>query len=353
MRNPFRKSRKEGLPPGSLVHIGDKKTEQVGIQILDYDEKAARERVVKDVEECQAFRLTPTVTWINVNGLHQTNILESIGKQFDIHPLTLEDILNTTQRPKIEDFEKYVYIVLKMIYLNPKDSELESEQISLILGENFVITFQEREGDVFDPVRQRIKDGMGRVRKMKSDYLAYALMDAVVDNYFSVLEHFDAKIDHLEEAVFQDPNPELMGEIHTTRREVIFLRKAVWPLREMISLLERRESKLFKKQTMLYMRDLYDHTIQLVETVDTFREMISGMHDLYLSTVSNRMNEVMKILTIIATIFIPMTFVAGVYGMNFDLMPELHWKFGYPAALLVMLVIGLVMLLYFKKKKWL
>jgi len=348
-----RRSKKRGMPPGSLVYLGEQKDEKVKIRIMDYDVESVREKQFESAKECAPFKDEPTTTWINVDGIHQKEILESLGESYDLHPLTLEDIMNTSQRPKSEDFDHYVYIVLKMIYLNQKDFDLDAEQISLILGKNFVITFQEKEGDVFDLVRQRIKGGKARVRKMGADYLAYALIDAIVDNYFSILEYFDERIDELEEELLDSSTTDLLSRIHSTKREVIFLRKAVWPLREVVSLLERGESPLFQKQTLTYLRDVYDHTIQVVDTVDTFREMMSGMHDLYLSNVSNKMNEIMKILTIIATLFIPMTFIAGVYGMNFENMPEVHWKWGYPFAWVIMIIMAVLMILYFKRKKWL
>jgi magnesium transporter len=353
MQGFMKRSGKRGLPPGTLVYIGEQKEEKVRIRILDYDAEILREREVVSVEECYPFKKEKTTTWINVDGLHNKEILESLGRNYDLHPLTLEDIMNTTQRPKVEDFGHYIYMVLKMIYLHPKDSTIVVEQISLILGENFVITFQEQEGDVFDAIRQRIKEGKGRVRKMLADYLAYCLIDAIVDNYFSILEYFDEQIDSLEDLLLGAPTTALLSQIYNTKREVISLRKAVWPLREVVSLLERMETRLIEKSTRAYLRDVYDHTIQVVDTVDTYREIISGMHDLYLSNVSNRMNEIMKILTIIATIFIPITFIAGIYGMNFEFMPELHWKLGYPFAWLVMITMAVMMVLYFKKKDWL
>ena len=355
MLNRFlkRRSEKKGLPPGSLVYLGEEISKKVKIRVLDYDEENFREKEIENVEECFAYKKEPTATWINVDGIHQREILESLGGHYDLHSLTLEDIMNTSQRPKAEDFDHYIYIVLRMIYLHPKESTLESEQISLILGENFVITFQEREGDVFDPVRQRIKEGKGRIRKMGADFLAYALIDAIVDNYFFIMEYFDERIESIEDNLLDDPPRELLSDIHNTKREVIYLRRAVWPLREVVSLLERGESHLFQKQTLMYLRDVYDHTIQVADTVDSFREMISGMHDLYLSNVSNKMNEVMKILTIIATIFIPLTFIAGIYGMNFKYMPELEWSWSYPLLWIIIIFIAILMLTFFRKKKWL
>ncbi|HEX7401161.1 MAG TPA: magnesium/cobalt transporter CorA [candidate division Zixibacteria bacterium] len=348
-----KRSKKSGLPPGTLVHIGEKKTDRVKITILDYDELQFEEKEAKTIEECFPFKDKPTTTWINMDGLHQVDITEKLGKHFDIHPLVLEDILNTEQRPKIEDFDDYLFIVLKMLYLDGKEDEIKVEQISMILGPNFVISFQEREGDVFDPLRGRIKEGKSRIRKMGSDYLAYALADAIVDNYFTVLEKLGEKIENVEDELIGNPTPETLQTLHDLKREMIFLRKSVWPLREVISRCEREETPLIKDTTRIYLRDVYDHTIQVIDSVETFRDMLSGMLDIYLSSISNRMNQVMKVLTIIATIFIPLTFLAGVYGMNFENMPELKWRVGYFMVLGIMVIIAVFMLFNFRKRKWL
>ena len=323
------------------------------ITIIDYDESHVEDKEAKRIEECFPFTDKPTVTWININGLHQLDIIEKIGEHFNVHPLVLEDIVNTGQRPKIEDFVDYIFVTLKMLRYSDEEKETKAEQVSLILGSNFVISFQENEGDVFDPIRQRIEADKGRIRKMGADYLAYALMDAIVDNYFTILEKLGDRIEDFEEELVVNPKPETLQAIHHLKREMIFLRKSVWPLREVINRLERWESSLINKSTAIYFRDVYDHTIQVIDSVETFRDMLSGMLDIYLSSISNRMNEVMKVLTIIATIFIPLTFIAGVYGMNFRFMPELEMPIGYPVILLVMLFIGILMFAYFRKKKWL
>jgi len=346
-------SRKSGLPPGSLIHIGEKKTEKVRVTIIDYDEVQFEEKEAKEIEECFPFKETPTVTWINIDGLHQPEVVEKIGEQFSLHPLVLEDIMNTGQRPKMEDLEDYLFVVMKMLYYDEKEDEVRAEQVSLILGSNFVISFQEREGDVFDPVRERIRKAKGLVRKRGADYLAYTLLDAVVDNYFAILEKFGGILEEMEGKVITTPTPETLQTIHTMKREMIFLRKSVWPLREVISGMERGESTLIKKKTVIYLRDVYDHTIQVIDTVESFRDMVSGMLDTYLSSISNRMNEVMKVLTIFASIFIPLTFIAGIYGMNFQYMPELVWRGGYFVILTIMGAVGVSMLLYFKRRNWL
>ncbi len=360
MPKPVKKSlKKAGLPPGTLVHIGEKKAEIVRITLIDYDKKSFQEKEVSTVEECFPFKATPTVTWINIDGLHQVDIIEKLGKKFDLHPLILEDVLHTEQRPKYEDFDKYIFVVLRMLQYNEQIQDIESEQVSLILGANFVISFQERVGDVFESVRERLRNDKGRIRKMGSDYLAYALLDAVVDSYFAILEKIGERIESMEEQLVANPTEKTLRHIYTMKREMILLRKSIWPLREVISGVQRSESSLISETTGLYLRDVYDHTIQVIDTVESFRDMVSGMLDIYLSSISNKMNAVMKVLTIIATIFIPLTFIAGIYGMNFNPekspwnMPELNWYWGYPAVCLVMAVVAVIMLIYFRRKKWL
>ncbi len=347
-----RGSNKRGLPPGTPVFVGEKKVEEVKISYMDYDEVKVEEGEAKEIDACFPFKDTPTVTWINIDGLHQVDFIEKIGKHFDLHPLIVEDIVNTHQRPKVEEFENYLFIVLKMLYVDEKSDETQIEQVSLIVGKNYVISFQEREGDIFEPVRERIRSGKGRLRKNGADYLAYALMDAVVDNYFIILERIGEKIEDLEDMVVSNPRPETLQKIHRLKRETIFLRRSVWPLRELVNSLERAESPLIQKSTRIYLRDIYDHTIQVIDSVETYRDMLTGMHDTYLSSVSNRMNEVMKVLTIIATIFIPLTFIAGIYGMNFEFMPELKWHWAYFAVWGVMVLIAIFMVIYFKRKRW-
>lgn len=349
-----KRSKKVGLPPGSLVHIGEKKTEEVKIRIIEYDETHFHEKEVKTLEECLLpFKDRPTVTWIDVAGIHRPEVVEKIGGHFGLHPLVMEDILNTDQRPKMEDFGSYVYVVLKMLFYNGRTNEIVSEQISVILGQNFVLSFQEIEVDVFNPLRERIRTGKGHPRKMGADYLAYALLDAIVDNYFVILERLGEGIESLEEELITRPTRKTLQTLHNLKREMLFLRKSVWPLREVISGLERGGSALIKEAVRIYLRDVYDHTIQVIDSVETSRDMLSGMLDIYLSSISNKLNEVMKVLTIIATIFMPLTFIVGVYGMNFRYMPELEWKWGYFTIWGVMVAIGVSMLIYFKRRKWL
>jgi len=347
------RAKKTGLPPGTLIHVGEKRAEKVKITVIDYDESRLEEKAVERIEECYPFKDKPTVTWINVDGIHDVDVIEKLGSNYAIHPLLLEDILNTEQRPKIEDFDDYLFLVLKMLSFDDEHSEIKIEQVSLVLGPNYVISFQERIGDVFDPVRERIRNAKGRIRKMGADYLAYALLDSIVDSYFLILEKIGDKIEGLEEDLISNPDTKTLKTIHILKREMISLRRSIWPLREVISGISRKESSLIKETTGIFLRDVYDHTVQVIDTIENFRDMVSGMLDIYLSSLSNRMNEVMKVLTIFASIFIPLTFVAGIYGMNFAYMPELGWKWGYFGVLAVMACIGIAMLVYFKRKHWL
>lgn len=343
-----------GLPPGTPVYTGVEKQEPVRIYLIDYDETKADEKVVDSVQQISPLRQTDSNSWINFDGIHNVEMVEQIGQMFELHPLVLEDIVHTAQRPKMEDYDSYLYIVLKMLQYNDQKHAVESEQVSMILGPHCLITFQERQGDVFEMVRQRIRSGKGRIRKMGCDYLAYGLIDAIVDHYFHILEIFSERIERLEEVLLDEPTDEVLGQIHALKRELTLLRKSVWPLRELVAGLDRLESGLIKKATKVFIRDLYDHTIQIIDTIESFREVVAGMMDLYMSAVSNRMNAVMKVLTIIATIFMPLAFVAGVFGMNFKHMPELEWQWSYPIGFWsVIVLIMLTMIVYFKRKNWL
>jgi magnesium transporter len=333
--------------------MGEREPKKIKITIIDYDEQNFTTKEISRIEECCSYQEKSTVTWINIDGIHDADVIKKLGKDFDLHPLTMEDIMNPRQRPKVEQFDHYIFIVLKMLSYDESQEKVVEEQVSLVLGPNYVLSFQEKEGDVFDPVRERISSGAGRIRKSGSDYLAYSLTDVVVDHYFLILEKLGDKVERLEESLTGDPDKEMLQKIHDLKRELILLRRSVWPLREMINSLERLESSLVQKGTLRFFRDVYDHTIQVIDTIETYRDMIFSMHDTYLSTISNRMNDVMKVLTIIATIFIPLTFIAGIYGMNFEFMPELKWPSGYFAVLGVMALVALVMVIYFKKKKWL
>ncbi len=347
-----KRSAKAGLPPGALIHIGEKKSDTTKITVMAYDAERLEQAHLQTADECLLFRKPGRVTWTNVDGLHEVALLGKLGECFGLHPLVLEDILNTDQRPKVEDFGDYVYIVLKMLYQDKAENEIVAEQVSLVLGADFLLCFQEAEGDVFDLIRERIRTGKGRLREFGADYLMHALLDAVVDGYYSVLEELGEEIELLQESVVASPTRETLEAIHQLKTEMLFVRRCIWPLREVVASLERRESPLIQEATDAYLRDVFDHVVQVVDTIETFREMLSGMLDIYLSSVSNRMNEVMKVLTIIATIFMPLTFLAGLYGMNFDYMPELRWRYGYPLLLIVMASVAAGMVAYFRKRQW-
>jgi magnesium transporter len=345
-------SKKAGLPPGSVVFVGEKKVEEIRITIIDYDEDQYEEREIKNIEDCFPYKDTPSISWINIDGVHQVEVIEKLGQHFVLHPLLQEDVVNTHQRPKFDEFEDHLFIVLRMFFFNEEENELEGEQISLIVGANFVISFQERQGDVFEQVRERLRNGKGRIRKKGSDYLAYSLIDAIVDSYYNILEGLGENIESMQEQLVAEPKREDLQIIQHLKRDMLFFRKSVWPLREVVSGLAKSESTLIKGDFLVYVRDIYDHVIQAIDTIETYRDMLSAMMDIYLSSLSNRMNEVMKVLTIIATIFIPMTFLAGVYGMNFKFMPELEWKYAYLFFWIVVLAVLIGMVAWFRRKKW-
>jgi magnesium transporter len=342
-----------GLSPGTLLHVGKQKTNEVTITLLDYDGKGYfMERETADLAELAKAIQTPAITWINVTGLHQITMMDGIGQAFGIHPLLLEDILDTGQRPKIEQSNDILILILKAVCWDEVTDHTEVEQVSLVIGTTYVLSFLERPSDLFTPVYQRLREANGRIRQMGADYLVYALLDAIVDNYFLTLEQISDKIEQIEDDIIEDPTPKDIQTIHELRRELLDLRKAIWPLREIISSLYRGEFPQFQSETLLYVRDVYEHIIQVIDTLETFRDIVSGLLDMYLSTVSNKMNEVMKVLTIIATIFIPLTFITSLYGMNFQYMPELHWRMGYPFVWLTIILTSLGLILYFKRKGW-
>lgn len=347
-----KRSQKAGLLPGSLIYTGDKIEEKIEITIIDYDEHNYHEQEITSFAECLAFKNKPGVTWINVNGISHIANLEKLGECFNIHPLILEDILNIDQRPKMEDLDDYLFIVLKTILYDHKKNEIVASQISMILGNNYVISFHESDGDIFAPIRERLRTAKGRMRKLGADFLAYSLVDLIVDHYFVVLEEFGESIEFLEEEVVSHPTPQTLRDIHRFKNDMIILRKSMWPLREVIGRLDKRESPLISDVAGIYFKDVYDHTITAIDTVETYRDIITGMLDIYLSSVSNKLNEIMKVLTIIATIFMPLTFIVGLYGMNFKFMPELEWRWGYFAVLAFMALISIFMLCYFRKRRW-
>ncbi|MBM4294692.1 MAG: magnesium/cobalt transporter CorA [Deltaproteobacteria bacterium] len=347
-----KRSKKAGLPPGTLVYTGDKAPVTPKITVMDYDEKNLYEAELPSFDGCLAYKNKPTTTWINVNGISHIPNVEKLGECFNLHPLVLEDILNIDQRPKIEDYDDYLFIVLKAIRYDGTQNEILTDQISLILGSNYVISLHENNVEIFDSIMERIRTAKGRIRKAGADYLAYALIDYIVDHYFIVLEKFGENIEFLEDEVVKQPSPQTLSFIHKAKNDMILLRKSMWPLREVVSRLERRESPLINDATSFYFKDVYDHVIVAIDTVETNRDILSGMLDIYLSSVSNKLNEIMKVLTIIATIFMPLTFLAGVYGMNFKHMPELEWAYGYYGTWGVMILVSGVMLIYFRRRKW-
>jgi magnesium transporter len=340
-----------GLPPGSLTFTGRHHSTEVKMTVLDYSEDDAREKEVAAVAEMVGYRSGPSTTWINISGLHNVDIIGDLGKNFGIHPLVLEDIVDTSQRPKLEDYGDYLYIVLRTFDL--AEGELSGEQVSLIVGDGFVISFQESDHDLFRPVRERINNCKGRIRREGADYLAYALIDTIVDNYFVLLETLGERLEDLEDELVTRVGSQALTEIHRLKREMLFFRKALWPLREVIGALGRGESAIIKQSTLLYIRDVYDHTIQVIDTLETYRDILAGLLDIYLSSVSNRLNQVMKVLTVISTIFMPLTFIVGLYGMNFEYMPELKWQWGYPAVLVFMASLTAGLIIFFRRKQWL
>ncbi|HEU4504840.1 MAG TPA: magnesium/cobalt transporter CorA [Nitrospira sp.] len=346
-----KRSKKTGLPPGTLVHIGERKSEKVTVTVFRYSGADCEELQQEQVDGLSR-PVDESVIWINVGGVHQVEVVETLGKQFSLHPLMLEDVANTDQRPKLDDYETYFFLVIKMLSLT-KRNEIAVEQVSLVLGRNYVISFQENGTDVFQPVRERLRGGKGRLRQSGADYLLYALVDAIVDQYFAVLESLGEKIEALQQTVVDDPRPETLNDIHALKRQLLFLRRAVWPLRDVMNNLSRSNCPFLQEPTKVFFRDVYDHVVQIVDTIETLREMVSASLDIYLSSVSYRLNAVMRVLTVITTIFMPLSFIASIYGMNFEHMPELQSRWGYPLVLSVMTAVGVGMLLLFKKKRWL
>lgn len=357
----MRRSHKPGTAPGTVDYVGIQKVDEVYIHLLDYDATHLDKISVTEIEECRPYLEEPTKTWINVTGLHDVEKLKSIWSYFDLHPLIQEDIVNTRQRPKVESYENCIYFVLRMLSYSTEEKTLHSEQISIVLGPNYVLSFQETDNDYFKPILDRLENQSGRIRNQTTDYLMYALIDTVVDHYFQVIEQVGDEIERREDLLFEDEEDDdlLLQQIHNIRREVVFFRKSTWPLRDALNTAIRDESDLISDHTKLFLRDVHDHMIQVIDTIENYRDLVLSLHDLYMSNMSNRMNEIMKVLTIMATIFIPLTFIAGIYGMNFNPetspynMPELSYYWGYPAAWAVMLICAAAMVVYFKRKGWL
>ncbi|WP_243312123.1 magnesium/cobalt transporter CorA [Fundidesulfovibrio agrisoli] len=348
-----RRSRTAGRAPGTPEYVGVERSTPVTLQMITYDASGVESVHPEHLRECACFSEGPGVSWINIDGLHDPAVVSEAAEVFKIHPLVVEDIVHTGQRPKMEELGDSLFVIIKMLSFNEKTRKVEDEQVSFILGSHYLLTFQEHaNGDVFGEVRKRIMGRKGRVCSMGADYLLYALMDAVVDNYFVVLERMGEEIEDIEEMLLSAPKPEHLEALHGLRREALFLRKYIFPLREVVAKLEKGGNELISDNTIFYLRDLYDHTIQVMDTVETFRDMLSGMVELYLSNISLKMNEIMKVLTMFSSFFIPLTFIAGLYGMNFKFMPELEWEYGYFAVLALMATIGVSMLLLFRRKGW-
>lgn len=342
-----------GLPPGTLVHIGEEQSKQVSITMIEYDNEKLIQKEIKSIDECFPISDSKTVKWINISGLHDVKVIESIGEYLEIHPLILEDILNTEQRPKIEDFENHVFITLKMLTFDEEDFEVDLEQLSIILGKNYVFSFEEKSVNALDMLLNRLKKNGIKARFMNADYLAYCMIDIIVDNYFVLLEKINNRIEFLEDKLIENPTSDILQDIYELKRELISLKKSIWPLREIIGALCRLNSALINPSTFLYLEDVNDHVLQIMDTVDIYRETVSGLLDTYRSSVSNKLNDIIKVLTIFTSLFIPLTFITGLYGMNFSFMPELNWRFGYYFALSLMALISIGMLIFFKRKKWL
>jgi magnesium transporter len=348
-----RASHKSGMPPGSLIHVGESQDFNVRISLVDYSADSFESRTVDSIEALLPYRDKDTVTWVNVEGIHDVALIEAIGQKFSIHPLVLEDIMNTHQRPKMEDYEETLYIVIRRPLFDREALKVDYEQISLLILDGFIFTFREEVDGLFDPVVRRLRESKGRFRSSGYDYLAYTILDVVVDQFFLFQDAMDLVFEELEDELMTEPTPDTLKTIQRIKRELIFLRRGVTPLREMLSELLRSESPLIQERTKLYLRDVYDHAIRVTEAMESYRDLIAGMLDIYLSSVSNKLNETMKILTVFSTIFIPLTFITGIYGMNFDFMPELKWKWAYPSLWLIFIVVAGGLLVFFRRKRWL
>ncbi|MEQ9423977.1 MAG: magnesium/cobalt transporter CorA [Cyclobacteriaceae bacterium] len=349
----FRKSAaKAGTPPGTLVYAGDFKEETVSLNLIDYNPDKLEEKELSNIDEVIEYRDKDTVTWLNVDGLHNVNLIKKVGATFNLNDLLLEDIL-AQQRPKIEEYDNCVFVVLKMLRYDPEEDKIISEQISIVYSEKFLITFQEKKGDVLDPVRNRIRKKRKRIRGSKPDFLAYSIVDTIVDNYLDIIEDFGDDIETNETKVLKDPDPDMVEIINYYKQEVQFLRKSIKPTKELIFKWTKLETDHIEKSTYQYLDDLHDHITVVSEALDMYREMLSDQLTIYHTTISGKMNDIMRVLTIFSAVFIPLTFIAGIYGTNFVNLPETQWKYGYFVFWGVLVVVAAFMLRYFRKKKWL
>ncbi|MCW8892841.1 MAG: magnesium/cobalt transporter CorA [Deltaproteobacteria bacterium] len=342
-----------GQVPGALVFVGEQKVAEATIRVIDYDQKQLSEKELHDISEGLTYKDSSTVTWININGLHDLDLISEIGKGFGLHALVLEDIVNTGQRPRMEEYDNYLFFALKMMRYDPAAGKIRSEQLTMVLGKTFLLTFQEQPGDVFEPVRERIRKQKGRIRKVGIDYLAYALLDTVVDNYLFIIERLGEEIEDIENEILDNPTHDILFKINAYKREMNYLRKTIRPVREFILQLSRVDSDLIQSPTLPFFKDLLDLSNQAVDAIDSYREMLSDHLNIYDSRISNRLNEIMKVLTIFSAIFIPLTFIAGIYGTNFENVPELHFRYSYFIMWGVMVTVALFMLRFFRSKKWL
>lgn len=354
MNKTFRKrSHKAGMAPGTLLHIGENLLSKIRLSYLEYDEKNLFEEEDVSIETCLNRIETPLMTWIQVYGVSDPTIISSLGTHFRLHSLILEDVLNTSQRAKLDTYKDQVFVVCRLLRYNELNHELKDEQVSIIFGPNYLISFLEKDEDVFKPIKERLQNENNRMRREGPDYLAYALLDIIVDQYFVVLEKVDVDLDNLEEELMHFPKADTIKKMQKAKREMIFLRKSIWPMRDVISRFQRLEPPIVSTSLQVYLRDVYDHLVQTIDIIEGFRDVVSGMMDVYLSNINIRTNEIMKVLTIVSTIFVPLTFISSLYGMNFEFMPELHYKYGYPVVLALLASVAGVMLYYFHRKKWL
>jgi len=344
---------KVGLAPGALIHLGERKTEQAAISLIEYGEAELVEHQFTSLAASQAYQPTHPVLWLNVHGLHEPEVMAEIGRRFKLHPLVLEDILNTNQRPKIDDYGDYLFMVARFFEVDGENNQIGSDQVSLVLGPNFVLTFQERPSGRFDPVRERLRQNRGQIRKLGADYLAYSLLDAIVDRYFTILENIGERTEELEDVMLEHPRPGALQLVHQLKRETLNLRRSIWPLREVINSLTRADERFFRPETRPYLRDIYDHTVHAIESLEANRDVIAGMLDIYLSAVSNRVNQEVRALTVVAIIFMPATLISGIFGMNFRTMPLLDWPTGFFVAIGMMAVVAATLSIVFWRRRWL
>ena len=351
-KRQFKRHKKVGKAPGTITYMGHREAAESKVTIVEYTDTYHEIHYPGDIGQIVAHKDPPTISWVNIVGLSDETFIEKVGAHFGLNPLILEDIVNTQQRPKIDEFEDYIFGAFRMLYVND-DNELVGEHVALVLMKNCVLVFQELDEDVFNGVRDRLSAKSGRIRTRDSDYLFFALLDSIIDNYFVVLENVGHKIEVLEEEVYENPNREVARRIQQLKKEVLKIRQWIYPVKELVGRLIDSESSLIHKDTKLFLRDAHDHSYEINESLQIYREMTMSLMEMYMSNMSNKMNEVMKVLTIMASIFIPLTFIAGIYGMNFDHMPELHWEYGYYLVWGIMIALFVIMLIYFKKKHWL